>query len=421
MTPIPRYYFSYYFLYSTVLQCYILNSTATVTDPSTFLQILLCQYLSIITLSTSLRQPLFLCYNGFRNFYTIVSRKGGLMNKNNQLTFFIGILLSLVLTGTIGYKLLLNLSLVDALYMTVITISTVGYAEVGIMDTEAKMFSILLIFISLGTVGYLFTSIMSSFLEGDLKVAWRRRRMEAKIMQLQDHYIICGAGETGYNAIKQFKKSNVSFVVIDQDQDKINDLMDENIQAIHGDATQDAVLEKARIKYAKGLISSLPNDAENVYTVLTARQLNSDLYIVARAIDKHAGKKLKHAGANNTICPNEIGGTRMASLMLRPNVISFLDIVTRAGDVILDLEDVVISAGSSLIGQQLKEAQIPQKTRLIVLAIKKGTHGLLSFNPNSNEILKEDDTMIVLGRETQVKELKKIANDTDRRQFNYEK
>ena len=308
------------------------------------------------------------------------------MNKKNQLSFFVIILLTLVLSGTIGYALLLDLNLVDALYMTVITISTVGYAEVGVMDTEAKMFSILLIFISLGTVGYLFTSIMSSFLEGDLKEAWRRRKMEANIIKLKDHYIICGAGETGYNAIKQFKKSNVPFVVIDVNDHKIHDLMEENIHAIHG-------------------------DANNVYTVLTARQLNPDLYIVSRAIDKHAGNKLKQAGANNTISPNEIGGSRMASLMLRPNVISFLDVITRAGDVILDLEDAVICKGSPLINQKLKEAQIPQKTGLIVLAIKKGPQGPLSFNPSSNHVLKENHIMIVLGTEEQVGKLRKIAHD----------
>ncbi len=337
--------------------------------------------------------------------------------QKNQLSFFVITLLSLILTGTIGYKLLLDVNFIDALYMTVITISTVGYAEVGVMDTEAKMFSILLIFISLGTVGYLFTSIMSSFLEGDLKAAWRRRKMEATITNLKNHYIVCGAGETGYNAIKQFKKTNVDFVVIDKDDHKVNDLIEENINTIQGDATQDSTLEKAGIKHAKGLISSLPSDAENVYAVLTARQLNLDLYIVSRAIDKHARGKLKQAGANNTISPNEIGGTRMASLMLRPNVISFLDIITRAGDVVLDLEDVIIFPGSSLVNQQLKEARIPEKTGLIVLAMKKSSQDKLTFNPSSDKRLAIGDIMIVLGQETQVNELKKIANDTGQRHF----
>lgn len=340
------------------------------------------------------------------------------MGKRSQIVTVVILLISLILTGVIGYKILLDLSLIDALYMTVITISTVGYAEMGVMDTEAKLFSIMLIFVSIGTVGYLFSTIISYFLEGDLKTAWRRRKMESNITKLKDHYIICGAGETGHNAIKQFKRSNVDFIVIDKDETKVNDLIEENIYSVHGDATQDFVLAKAGIEFAKGLISSLSNDADNVYTVLTARQMNKDLYIVSRAIDKGAAGKLVKAGANNTISPNEIGGTRMASLMLRPNVISFLDVITRAGDVILDLEEVVIFPNSSLIDKSLKEAKIPQQTGLIVLAIKESDTILLSLNPSSDEVLKVGDSMIVLGREEQVTLLKEIANDTGERHVN---
>lgn len=239
------------------------------------------------------------------------------MERKSKLRFSIMLLTSLILTGVIGYKFLLDLSLIDALYMTVITISTVGYAEVGIMDTEAKMFSVILIFVSLGTVGYLFTSIVSSLLEGDLKKACRRRKMEERMANMKNHYIICGAGETGYNAIKQFEASKADFIVIDNDEAKVDELTEDNIVAIHGDASQEYILKKARIEYAKGLISSLSTDAENVFTVLTARQLNKDLYIVARSINKNTAGKLKKAGANNTISPNEIGGTRMAALMLK--------------------------------------------------------------------------------------------------------
>lgn len=340
------------------------------------------------------------------------------MRKRSQIVTVVILLISLILTGVIGYKILLDLSILDALYMTVITISTVGYAEMGVMDTEAKLFSIMLIFVSIGTVGYLFSTIISYFLEGDLKTAWRRRKMESRITGLSDHYIICGAGETGLNAIKQFQSSKVDFIVIDNDEVKVNDLIEENIYAIHGDATQDFVLDKARIKNAKGLITSLSTDAQNVYTVLTARQLNKDLYIVSRAIDKGAAGKLKKAGANNTISPNEIGGTRIASLMLRPNVISFLDVITRAGDVILDLEEVVIFENSSLIKKSLKEAQIPQQTGLIVLAIKKGNSTTLTLNPKSDEVLNLGDSMIVLGREDQVNQLKEISKDTGERHIN---
>lgn len=341
------------------------------------------------------------------------------MDKKNSIKFALSLLASLIAFGAIGYHNLLGLDLIDSLYMTIITISTVGYAEVGIMNDSAKLFSMLLIIISLGTVGYLFTSIVSSFLEGNLKMAWRKRKMEARIEKLKNHYIVCGAGETGYNAIKQFRRRNVHFVVIEKDEAKVRDLIKADILTINGDATQDAVLKKANISEAKGLISSLSSDADNVFTVLTARQMNSRLYIVSRAINKHAGEKLKKAGANNTISPNEIGGTRMASMMLRPNVISFLDIITRAGDVVLDLEDVLIFEGSSLINKKLKEAKIPEKTGLIVLAIRKNGAENLSLNPSSDEILECGDTMIVLGKEDQVKQLKSIAKDDGDRELNF--
>lgn len=199
------------------------------------------------------------------------------------------------------------------------------------------------------------------------------------------------------------------------DESKVADLIEEGVFAIQGDATLEESLNRARIHYAKGLISSLKKDAENVYTVLTAREMNKDLYIVSRAIEKNAHEKLKRAGANNTISPNEIGGSRMAALMLRPTVISFLDIITHAGEVVLDLEDVVIFQDSSLAGNSLREVRIPEKTGLIVLAIKKNNTSDLMFNPNSNEILNLGDTLVVLGREDQVLQLRKLANDTGAR------
>lgn len=180
---------------------------------------------------------------------------------------------------------------------------------------------------------------------------------------------------------------------------------------ILGEASEEAILNKANISKAKGLISALPSDAENVYTVLTARQMNEDLFIVSRAINKNATGKLKKAGADNTISPNEIGGSRMASLMIRPNVMSFLDVITRAGDVILDLEEVTIFKNSHLIDKQLKDSEIPQKTGLIVLAIKKNHSDELSFNPSSHERLEEGDVMIVLGQNEQVDTLKDMANE----------
>lgn len=330
------------------------------------------------------------------------------MENKRKLSFIASLVLFLLLLGTFGYKFLLDVSFLDAIYMTVITISTVGYAEVAKMDSEAKIFSIFLIFISLGTVGYLFSSIVSSLLEGDLRLAWRRKRMEKDIAKLKNHYIICGAGETGVNAIKQFQKANVDFIVIEKNEEKIKELVEDNILVIQGDSTDEAILKKARISFAKGLISTLPYDADNVYTVLTAKSKNNDLYIVSRAIEKNADQKLKRAGANNTISPNEIGGNRMAALILRPTVISFLDIMTHVGEVVLDLENVTVEKKSSIKEKTLREAKIPEKTGLIILAIRKKEGDNWIFNPNSDELLELGDIMVVLGTEEQVEMLKKL-------------
>ncbi|NLB20237.1 MAG: potassium channel family protein [Clostridium sp.] len=240
------------------------------------------------------------------------------MDSKKKVMTLIMLVLGLVVAGTLGYMVLLDLALVDAMYMTVITISTVGYKEVADMTSEAKLFSMLLIIMSIGTVGYLVSNIVSFFLEGEVKEVWRKRRMDNAITSLENHYIICGAGETGIFVINQFKKQEVPFVVIDKDAELCERLKEENVNYVHGDATMDQILEKAGILKAKGLIASLGKYSENVYTVLTARQMNEKLHIVARSIDEHAHEKLIKAGADNAVSPNEIGGILMASLVLKP-------------------------------------------------------------------------------------------------------
>ncbi len=339
------------------------------------------------------------------------------MDSKKKVITLILLVLGLVLMGTLGYMFLLNLGLVDALYMTVITISTVGYKEVADMTSEAKLFSMLLIIMSIGTVGYLVSNIVSFFLEGEVKEVWRRRKMENTIASLEDHYIICGAGETGIFVINQFKKQEIPFVVIDKSQELCHRLSEENINYVHGDATMDHILEKAGILRAKGLVASLGKDSENVYTVLTARQMNEHLHIVARSIDEHAHEKLIKAGANNAVSPNEIGGIRMAALVLKPSVVSFLDAITHAGDMVLSLEDVVIGGGSSVCDKTLMEASIPNQTGLIVLALNQiaDEEKEMVFNPGPEIMLREGDRMIVLGRDEQIEKLRQMSRDSGKR------
>jgi len=335
--------------------------------------------------------------------------------ENKGKFIFIGVMfISVIIVGIYGYSVLLGVGFLDALYMTAITISTVGYGEIAEMSNEAKIFTIFLIFTGLGVAGYGITSIFALFFEGQFKDAWRKRRMESKIKDLKNHYIVCGAGEVGNTVIQQFKENNLLFLVIENNPERAQELKNEGILTIEDDATNEDTLKRANLDKAKGLVSSLSNDADNVFTVLTARQLNPDLYIVAKAIEKNAYRKLEKAGANNTISPNEIGGRRIAAMVIRPSVISFLDVMTKADDVMIDLEEVRIGKDSDLNGKSLKEAKVPEKSGLIVMAIRRKDNGKINFNPSSKEILNEGDIMIVLGKPEQVDLLKRIACDSSK-------
>ncbi len=337
------------------------------------------------------------------------------MKDKRRLLVIITAFILIMVIGVIGYGYLLGIGFIDALYMTVITISTVGFQEVAAMTPEAKLFSVIIIFVGLTFVGYLFTSAASFLLEGSLQEIVTRRRLRSKMKTLENHYILCGAGETGDHVIRQFEKSKVSFIVIDSDDDRVTELNKRGVMAIRADAKDEDALLEAGILKASGLVSSLPTDTDNVFTVLSARYLNSKIYIIARANEEHAHAKLARAGADRTISPSEIGGNRMAALMLRPSVISFLDMITHIGDVALDLEDVMICEGSALIGKSLKEARIPDKTGLIILSLLTGQSGEMIFNPGPDVILKINDAMIVLGKTEQVDILKSLAGDSGHR------
>ena len=331
--------------------------------------------------------------------------------KNRRKTVLILVFLMIILiTGICGYAILLKVDVVDALYMTVITISTVGYGEVARMNDAAKLFSIFLIFAGLSAVGYGVSSLVSFFFEGELRVAWRKKRMDGKIQELKNHYIICGAGEVGRTVIHSLQEHRSSFVVIEENEKRVEELEQSGILAVLGNATHEDVLKHAGIERAKGIVCALPTDSENVFTVLTAREMNEDIYIVSKAVEPSAHNKLRKAGANNTISPNEIGGQRIAALLLRPSVISFLDVITRAGDVTLDLAEVVMPPESGVAGKKLSEAKIPERTGLIVLALKRGSGPKFKFNPGSGETIHAGDTMVVLGTAEQVEKLETLVN-----------
>ena len=334
-----------------------------------------------------------------------------MVREHRSLILVLFFFLALLVVGTAGYIALLDVSILDAFYMTVITIATVGFREVAELSEAAKIFTVFIIFAGLGFVGYALTSLVAFLTEGQLQTAWRRRRMDNRIRALHKHYIVCGAGETAQNVMAQLAAGKVPFVVVDLREEKIHEFHNRGILAIHGDPTHESALEQANIHQAEGLICALSSDTENVFTILTARYLNPNLYIISRAIEPHAHEKLRMAGADRTISPNEIGGRRMAAMVLRPSIFSFLDVVTYAGDEVFNLEEVLLGEASELSGKTLREARIPERTGLIVMAIKKSGSRTMVFNPQASENIAVGDSLIVLGNPENVDKLKTLAKD----------
>ncbi len=333
------------------------------------------------------------------------------MDEKRKIKFILYAFSLLLIIGTVGYMILLDVDFVDALYMTVITVSTVGFGEVGTTSNSSEIFSVIMIFLGVGIVGYAFTTLVAMFVEGKVSDLWKGSKMERKISALSDHYIICGSGELAEVIIKKFIDENLDFVVITDKREDLDDYSHHNILVVEGQSTEESVLLHAGIEKAKGLVATMETEVDNIVTVLTARNLNNKIYIISNAITKSGNEKLLKVGANKTLSAIEISGNRMASLMIKPNIISFLDVVTRVGDVELDLEEVIVKKGSYLENKTLIEAQIPRKTGLTVLAIKKIEDEKMLFNPPIDYTFKIGDVLIILGREEQVDKLRNLGDE----------
>lgn len=333
------------------------------------------------------------------------------MDEKRKLKFTFYSFAFLLIFGMIGYKFLLNVDFIDAFYMTVITISTVGFGEIGTTSNASEMFSVLMFFLGVGIVGYAFSTVVAVFVEGKVGDLWKGSKMNKKISALNNHYIICGSSELAEVIINKFIREELDFVVITDKREDLDDYSHHDILVVEGQSTEESVLEHAGIARAKGLLATLDNEVDNIVTVLTARNMNKDIYIIANSVSKSGNDKLLKVGADKTLSAMEISGKRMASLMIKPNIINFLDVVTRIGDVELDLEEIVVKKGSYLEDKNLIEAQIPRKTGLTVLAIKKIEDGKMLFNPPIDYTFKIGDILIVLGREEQVDKLKHLGDE----------
>ncbi|GAB6183972.1 potassium channel family protein [Thermodesulfovibrio hydrogeniphilus] len=322
--------------------------------------------------------------------------------------YIIALLVGVNIFGTIGYMLLENMNFLDALYMTVITLATVGYREVKDLSDNGKLFTIILIFSGFGVFTYSLTQGAKIIVEGEIKEVFKKRKMKNVIEHLKDHYIICGYGRMGSIVVKELLANKVPLVVVEKNKEGIPEHV--KFPYIIGDATNDDILKSAGIESARGLISVLPSEAENLYVVLTAKELNPNLFIVARAIEKAAEGKLKRAGADRVVSPYLIGGLRIAHTILRPNVVEFLEFATRSEHLEIQIEEIEVSPNSSLVGKTIAQSGIGKDLGIIVIGIRRA-EGRMKFNPTSQTLIKEGDILIVVGEPEKLNVLEKMVSE----------
>lgn len=325
------------------------------------------------------------------------------------------VLLFLVLfSGTTGYWILGNgqWTWSDCVYMTVITLSTVGFGEVVPIEHNqvARIFTIILILSGMGILMFGISTATAFVVEGELTNILWRRKMSRKIKKLKDHIIICGGGKVALWIIKELIKVKRDIVVIELNEQRIEMLKKiEHLCILQGDALDEEVLKEAQIDKAFGLASVLAEDKDNLFLTITARQLNPKLRIIAKGIDPKAAEKLKKAGADSVVSPVMIGGMRIASEMVRPTVVTFLDMMLKQKDSVIRIEDVFIPANSKLVNLTLKEFKSKKTNRVGILAIKEKDSPKFIFNPPFDHILKPESTLVVMGEIDEVIELRKIA------------
>lgn len=315
----------------------------------------------------------------------------------------------IVIAGTLGYHQIEEWSYLDSLYMTIITLATVGFREVHQLSNAGQLFTIIIIICGTGLVAYAAASIIQLIVEGQLRKILGRKKVIQQISKLENHYIICGYGRIGHFIGHEFQAKPVPFVVVEIDPELCERMNEEGILFVHGDATEDDTLVTAGITRAKGLITAVSSDTDNVYITLTARGLNPDLYILARSGEKTSEKKLLRAGATKVISPYTIGANRMAQAVLRPSVMDFIEIATAHHNLELQIEEIRINSGSDLVDTTLMSSDIRKQLGIIIVAIKKSNNDRMLFNPSSQSLLEEGDTLITLGEPSSIQNLEKRA------------
>ncbi len=318
------------------------------------------------------------------------------------------LVISTLTTGTLGYMVISGYSFVDAIYMTVITVTTVGFGEVKPFTPEEKIFTIFLILTSIVLFGYAVSTFSEYLVSGRLFDYFKHKRVEKKIAKLKGHTIVCGYGRNGRQAIVKLKNYNKQFVIVERNKEVVQKLESEEYLCINGDATLDETLMSAGILEASNLITALPKDADNLFVVLTARQLNRNFKIISRASNESSYSKLKIAGADNVIMPDKLGGDHMASLVTTPDVIEFVDRLTIEGDTTANLEEIDIDElPENYIGKTILDLDLRKKTGCTVIGYRHPDRDYI-INPEANSVLISGAHLIVLGRPEQITRLREL-------------
>jgi len=309
-----------------------------------------------------------------------------------------------ILLGTVVFHLLEGWSILDSLYVTVQTVTTVGFGDLTPRTAIGRLFATFFMMLGVGVVLYALTSTVQSIVHSELFARYGHSR---KMSKLRDHFIICGAGRVGSHLIRSLRAVDGVFVVIESDQRKVEALMNLGIPTLVRDATLEESLIEAGVQHARGIATCLPDDADNVYVVLTARDLNPRIHIVARAAEEQAESKLIRAGANRVVAPTIIGGHRMAMALTKPAVGDFLDSVT-ANDLELGFEQLEVESGSSLIGFKLSETNIRSELDIVIVSIRR-SNGEIVFNPTGDAKIQSGDMLIAIGRAEALAKLTTLA------------
>ena len=314
-------------------------------------------------------------------------------------------LLATVAIGVLGYRWIEGWNFFDSLYMTVTTLATVGFGELHPLSGPGRVFTMALILFGIGILTYALSTFTAFVVEGDLKDVLRRRRMQAKIAKLSGHYILCGAGHTGQTIIEELHKTGRDFVVVEKDPARVELLQSKGVLALQGDATHDEVLRQAGIERAFGVFGAMPTDPDNVFVTISAKGLNPNLRIVSKQQEAGVVEKLKRSGADVVVNPAHIGGLRMASEMVRPAAVGFMDSMIRAEGKVFRIEEVTVTENSPLKDKPLQEIKGAQGNAALVLAVKHPYDKTYEINPDPTRKLEVGEILVAMGTVEQIKEL----------------